>query len=344
MDQLDDRARMWRFAPLVIRSLAISAVLAGPICAQTPPPDSTWTADAAVDIERSITDLGLGAVQGVVVRDGFVYAYGDVAQAKPRVGVMREYNKQLEPTGRVVWLRRGNEPLIMHPTGLTWHERWGTFLGDTVKTADPNRSRAVIYRLDWKRAWKDGNLDNSVRNVIDDDVAINGCRPELVTLGGRVLMATADYGDIRPEIRLYDPDALLAAGRSSSPGVAVHHVLCGPFNQNLHWDAEAGQLTCVQNVVAGRGWRLDVLDLARAVADGRADGPQVRVRQLTFPPHDELEGYWSLDGKRGIFAVARRHDNLFVASLHATAPRPSPPIEGQTDRARRPAGARAGNR
>ena len=110
--------------------------------AQQPPPDASWTADAKLDVERSITDVGLGAVQGVVVRDGKVYAYGDVFQAQPRVGVIREYNERLEPTGRVVWLRKDGKPLIIHPTGLTWHDRWGTFLGDTVKTADPARSRA----------------------------------------------------------------------------------------------------------------------------------------------------------------------------------------------------------
>jgi hypothetical protein len=128
--------------------LAATSVLIFRTAAQQPPPDATWTADAVLEVERAITDVELGAVQGVVVRDRKVYAYGDVFQAKPRVGVMREYTELLEPTGRVVWLRRGGKPLIVHPTGLTWHERWGTFLGDTVKSADPTRSRGVIYRLD----------------------------------------------------------------------------------------------------------------------------------------------------------------------------------------------------
>jgi hypothetical protein len=72
----------WLFAwsPVMLQALG-----------QQPPPDATFMADAALDVERSITDLGLGAVQGVVVRDGKVYAYGDVVQAKPRVGVIREY-------------------------------------------------------------------------------------------------------------------------------------------------------------------------------------------------------------------------------------------------------------
>ena len=63
------------------------------------------------------------------------------------------------------------------------------------------------------------------------------------------------------------------------------------------------RLTCVQNVIEGRGWRLDVLDLDRALADGRATGPGVRVRTFTFDPHDELEGYWPLDAR----AIADRH-------------------------------------
>jgi hypothetical protein len=305
--------------------LAACLMLSGPAACQQPPPDGTWIADAAVNVERSITDMGLGAVQGVIVRGEHVYAFGDVVQARPRVGVIREYTQELKPTGRVVWLRKADKPLILHPTGLTWNDRFGTFLGDTVKSADPERSRGVIYRLDWERAWKDGNLDSAVLDTIDDDAAINGCRPEFVTVKGRLLLATADYGDIRPEIRLYDPEALLAAGRSSTPGVVVHRILCGPFNQSLHWDAATGQLYCIQNVIAGRGWRLDVLDLSHAVADGRAEGPGVRVRRLTFPPHDELEGYWPLESRRGLFAVARRSDNLFSATFRKVAGRPSPP-------------------
>jgi hypothetical protein len=291
-----------------------------------PPPDATWVADAVVEVDRTITDAGLGAVQGVVVRDGKVYAYGDVSTAKPRVGVIREYNMQLEPTGRVVWLRRGGMPLVVHPTGLTWHDRWGTFLGDTVKSADPDRSRGIIYRIDWARAWADGDLEHAVLDAIDDDAAINGTRPEFVMIGDRALLATADYGDIRPEIRLYDPAALLAAHRSSAPGVVPYRIQCGPFNQNLHWNAGSGQLICVQNVIAGRGWRLDILDLALALADGRADGPGVRLRRLTFPAHDELEGYWPLADDRGIFAVARRSDNLFTSRFRQTEPRPSPTL------------------
>jgi hypothetical protein len=176
---------------LVLVGLFVWSGLVSVAVGQVRPPDGEWTLNAEVESPRAITDLGLGAVQGVAVRDGKIYAYGDVVFAKPRVGVMREYDLDLKPTGRVVWLSRD----------------------DTVL------KKAVIYRLDWERAWQDGNLDHAVRDIINDDAAINGCRPTLVTLGGRTLLATSDYGNITPEIRLYDPEKLLASKRSSAPGV-----------------------------------------------------------------------------------------------------------------------------
>jgi hypothetical protein len=161
--------------------------------------------------------------------------------------------------------------------------------------------------------------------TIDDDAAINGCRPTFVEVDGRTLLATADYGDVRPELRLYDPDALLKAGRTSAPGVVVRRVLCGPFNQNLFWDPATRRLTCVQNVIEGRGWRLDVLDLDRAVADGRVSGPGVRVRTYTFDPHDELEGFWPLDAGRSLILTSSRRDNITLGTIRPTAPHLSPP-------------------
>jgi hypothetical protein len=70
---------------------------------------------------------------------------------------------------------------------------------------------------------------------------------------------------------------------------------------------------------------LDVLDLARAVADGRAIGPGVRARMLTFPPHDELEGYRPLGERGGLFVTSSRKNNLVVGEVKEVAPRESPP-------------------
>ncbi len=161
--------------------------------------------------------------------------------------------------------------------------------------------------------------------AIDDDAAINGCRPLFVNHGGRISIATADYGDVHPELRLYDPEVMLKAGRTSAPGVIVGQVLCGPFNQNLYWDAGTRQMNCVQNVIEGRGWRLDVLNLDRAIADGRASGPGVRLRTFTFAPHDELEGYWPLYRDRSLIVTFSRRNNITVGVIRPTAPRVSPP-------------------
>src|SRR6476660_8011009 len=83
MHQLQNRPQVRRSParPFVAWLVAWSALI-GPAACQQPPPDATWESDAMIDVERSITDLGLGAVQGVVVRDGKVYAFGDVFQAK----------------------------------------------------------------------------------------------------------------------------------------------------------------------------------------------------------------------------------------------------------------------
>ena len=226
-----------------------------------------WNVNAEVQRVCTVVDQEVGAGQGVTRFGDRLYVYGDLVFARPRVGVIKEFDLELRPTGRSIRLMRQGKPLLIHPTGLTRHEPWGTFLGDTVL------QKARIYRLDWEQAWKDRNLDRAVLGEIDDDAAINGTRPVFVSLGGKTYLATADYGDVHPEIRLYDTDRLLAAGRSSAPGVIVHRVLCGPFNQNLHWDESLGHLICIQNVTAGSGWRLDRLDLARGVADGLRSRP-----------------------------------------------------------------------
>ncbi len=286
-----------------------------------PPPDGTWTADATVEPLQVLTDTGLGAGQGVSLVDGKLYLYGDLVRAKPRVGVIREYTTDLHPTGRVLNLTRGGTPILLHPTGLTRDPRHGTFLGDTVS------KKARIYHLDWNRAWSDGTLDHAVLDEIEDDAAINGCRPTFVEVEGRSYLATADYGDIRPELRLYDPERLVAAHRSSAPGVVAFRVLIGPWNQNLHWDPNRRELTCIQNIIEGRGWRLDRLNLDKALADGRASAPGVRLGMATFFPHDELEGFLPMGEATGLFVTSSTESNLTLGTIRPTEPRPSPPTE-----------------
>ena len=176
---------------------------------------------------------------------------------------------------------------------------------------------ATIYKLDWERALKDGNLDAAVLAEIRDDAAVNGCRPEYVTLDGRRLLATADYGDVRPAVRLYYLCRLVAARRSSAPGVLVATIPCGPFNQNLFWDGVKGELTCVQNVVAGLGWKLDVFNLEKAVAAGKL-GP-ARVRTLVYRPHSEMEGWLRQPDGREVFVTSSPRHNIYVGKGRSVA-------------------------
>jgi hypothetical protein len=275
--------------------------------------ERTWPADSEVAIDKALTDLELGAAQGVAVRDGKIYAYGDRVLDQPRIGIIREYDQNLKWTGRQVMLTRDGKPVITHPTGLTWNSKFGTFLGDTVN------KKSRIYRLAWERAWADGNLDHAVLAEMDDDIATNGGRPTFVGLKGRVLLATADYGDVEPELRLYDPEGLLRSKKSSAPGVIIHRIPCGPFNQNLHWDETKGQLTFVQNVIEGRGWRLVVINFEKAIDAGSIEAPAARVSSKTFTPADELEGWWPLDADRSLFAAARRKDNLITGTIRPVA-------------------------
>ena len=215
--------------------------------------------------------------------------------------------------------------MIRHPTGLTWDAQCGCFLGDTVNKI------AAIYKLDWDRALADGNLDAAVLAEIRDDAAVNGCRPEYVTLQGRRLLATADYGDARPAVRLYDPRRLVEAGRSTAPGVCVATIPCNPFNQNLFWDATTGELTCVENVVAGLGWKLNVFNLQKAVAGGKLE--KARVRTLIFQPHSELEGWLRQPDGREVFVTSSPKDNIYVGKSRPAPSFPTPAgTKGFSDR------------
>jgi hypothetical protein len=119
----------------------------------------------------SITELSqqtcekLGACQGASEHDGFVYLYGD---ANP--GIIRQYTAvpgdvpKLKYTGLEISLTKNGVNLINHPTGLTWNQQFGTYLGNTVTAT----KKGTIYHLDWPRMLIEKNLDHAVLNAIDD--------------------------------------------------------------------------------------------------------------------------------------------------------------------------------
>lgn len=306
----------------MIPVLSLLLLLFSPVLSAGPT-DGSWMADTSVSEGKLVSGEGLGDAQGGAWLNGKIYLYGDLSGATPRMGVIREYDENLVPTGRVVSLTQGGKPLLTHPTGLTQHPVYGTLLGDTVNQV------GKIYSIDWERALTDGTLDRAVKTVVTDDAAVNGTRPLFVEVGGKTLVATADYGDKTPKIRLYDPKRLLESGKSSAPGVLVSTIEAGPFNQNLAWDPASGTLTCVQNVEAGKGWRLDSVSLEKAMAAGSVEAPGVRVGRKTFLPHDELEGYLRTPDGREVFVTSSHHDGIVVGKSEPMTARPSEPWQMQ---------------
>ncbi len=73
---------------LLIVSVIVAAQIL-PAFAEVPP-DGSWEVNADLGCARKFTMNGLGATQGVSFHDGKVYLYGDVWNAEPRVGVIRE--------------------------------------------------------------------------------------------------------------------------------------------------------------------------------------------------------------------------------------------------------------
>jgi len=217
------------------------------------------------------TIKGVGACQGIAMIDGSLWMYGDrdgkgVIKRLEWVGPEAEGGPGVKDTGELYelklyrdysvkeqpGLKLDPEP-IPHPTGLTHHEDYGTFIGNTVD------QKGTIFHIVWWGFKQSGSLDTWVLNAVEDDLATNGTRPEFVRWGGRWLIATADYGDADNKLRLYDPEKLAKATKTSDPGVLVAEFPCGPFVQSMHWIDDQQTLVLAQNQEAGLKYRLTLL-------------------------------------------------------------------------------------
>jgi len=248
---------------------------------------------------------GTGAGQGVFLRDGFVYLFGDAETGVIRECTLHSTRPFLRPTGRDIRLTVRGKDIAPHPTGLTHHPLFGTFLGDTVA------QKGTIFMIDWDGALMQGTLDGAVLATIRDDAAFNGTRPEFVRYLGRWWIATSDYGNAGNEVRLYDPARLARAERTSEPGVVAHRFACGPFVQSLRWIDETDTLVLVQNQIVGLRYRLSFADLASLPENG--DLRAVPVLDLAQPT-DELQGFTPLPDGRWLFFNASRADNVWFGT------------------------------
>lgn len=289
------------------------------------PPDKPWSCNTILVDAKSYTLPGIGACQGVDWINNRLYFYGDRYDLNPRVGVMLEYSLNMKPTGRRLLLNVDGKPLLTHPTGIAYLDRHHVFVGNTVN------QQAQIFLIDWALAWETGTLDGAVRATIIDDLANNGCRPIDIVLQGKRWIATADYGDQKNEIRILSPEKLARAKRTSEPGVLVKHFAIGPFNQNLEWDDHTGQLIAVQNVIAGKGWRLEWIDMNRMLLpqarNHRSKPPatQTASPKMVFPPHTELEGFRLLPNGRAVFVTAHQTNNVWIGKMESIEPKQSDP-------------------
>lgn len=266
--------------------LRVLVIMLGVLVSSAAPGLAPVERAAAFDLITRQTLDGVGAIQGVSARRGMFYILGDAD-----TGVIREFTldrdgPSLKPTGRAIRLTVNGLDALPHPTGLAFppddRPDLPVFLGDTV------RRMGVIHAIDFDRALETGTLDGAILHTIVDDLAVNGCRPEYARVDedgeARWLIATADYGDTDNAVRLYDPDLLARATRTSHPGVLVRSMPSGPFVQSLRWEDERSELVLVQNREPGLLYRLSFMPL---------DGSSPAVVDLD-EPRDELEGYIDL--------------------------------------------------
>ena len=135
---------------------------------------------------------------------------------------------------------------------------------------------------------------------------MQGTRPEYVRYQNRPYVATADYGPARNEVRLYDPQRLARAKKTSEPGVLVKKFTCGPWVQNLHWIPQKNVLVLIQNQIEGRRWRFTFLDFPKSVETGR----EVVLKTIDLDRPDELEGFTLTgDASRGLAVSSSRQLN-----------------------------------
>ena len=265
----------------------------------------------AMEIAQSYSIDSLGACQGISYQKGRIFLYGD-----RETGMIREYKMNgdsLVYLNKEMKLTLNDTDVINHPTGIAYNGKDPVFIGNSIRlNKEGTLWRAVIYCINWEGLQKTGTLDGNVLNTIDDDTCIQGTRPEYVQYNKKWYVATADYGDKKNEVRLYDPAVLRKAKRTSAKGVLYKKFTCAPWVQNLNWIAGKGQLLLIQNQMEGRRWRFTYIDLAKSIASGK----QESIKVIDIDRADELEGFTFLkDNNKGFAVSSSRKNNVNAMSI-----------------------------
>ncbi len=264
-----------------------------------------------MEIDHSFSVDSLGACQGIFYRQDTIFLYGD-----REVGVIREFhlnNDSLTDLHKEVKLTVDKKDVINHPTGIAYHAGDPAFIGNSIRlNPEGTLWKAVIYCINWDGLLKTGTLDGNIINAIEDDACIQGTRPEYVSFNNKWYVATADYGGKDNEVRLYDPQLLRKAKKTSEKGVLVKKFSCSPWIQNLHWIADKGILVLIQNQVEGRKWRFTFVDLKTSIESGH----QKVIKVVDIDRSDELEGFSFLTGSvKGVAVTSSRSHNVNVMKI-----------------------------
>ncbi|WP_412467508.1 hypothetical protein [Pedobacter sp. KLB.chiD] len=257
-------------------------------------------------ITKTITIDSLGACQGISKQNGHYFLYGD-----REVGVMREYRLQKDSLiyeHKEYRFTIDGKNIIKHPTGIAYQKGLPTFVGNSVKQ-DPAGTpwKAEISCINWPGFLKSKKLDGNLIKTIEDDACIQGTRPEYVKYQGKWYVATADYGNKANEVRLYNPQALSKANKTSEKGVLFKKFTCSPWVQNLHWIADKDILVLIQNQIEGHKWRITFIDLEKSLAKGQ----EVVLAVINTDKADELEGFTFTDqANSGIAVSSSRKNNV----------------------------------
>jgi len=269
--------------------------------------------EEAMSIAHAYSIDSLGACQGASYQNGRIFLYGD-----REAGMIREYkldNDSLVYQHKEMKLTLNDTDVINHPTGLAYHGSYPVFIGNSIRlNKEGTLWRAVIYCIDWKGLQHTGKLDGNLFNTIDDDTCVQGTRPEYVQYKKKWYVATADYGGKANEVRLYNPDILKKAKKTSEKGVLYKKFTCTPWVQNLYWMADKGILVLIQNQIEGRKWRFTYVDLEKSIDEGK----QAVIKVVDIDRGDELEGFTFLNDTytSGIAVTSSRKNNVNLIKIN----------------------------
>lgn len=305
---------MNRLAPVTLLCLALLAgCQSGPAVERIDNP-----------IAQQFTIDNIDACQGVFVWEGSVWLYGErdnegVIKRLEWVGPNDQDKPMLRDAGETYELKlfrnrfsRSNPDeklprnVIPHPTGITHHPDHDAFIGNT------DDGQGTLYSLHFLGLTESGNLDDWITNKVIDDLATGGSRPEFIRYEGKWVIATADDGDQGNQLRLYDPEKLKTAKKTSDPGVLVYAIDCSSFVQSLHWIDEENTLVLAHNQTAGLGYRLTLADFSpRGTYNGMPSPYVKRVIDLGQPT-DQLTGFAIVAPGWAVMTSTSKENNVTI--------------------------------